>query len=178
MVIPIFCCLAIAHFCFMKNEADLTQPITSVLIVDDSSLVVQRLTAALIEILPDTELIFASTGTDALEIVETTRPLAVLLDIHLPDISGIEVLKKIKTNHANTVVIMLTNNSEPHNKTTCLENGADGFYDKTTEFEKAIEQFQMVATQNMSSKKKIHPTEGQPSIEWNFFNHLNSFNKS
>lgn len=56
------------------------------------------------------EVIEASSGTDALRIAAQTRPALVLLDVNLPDISGIEVCEQLKRNPATaqTRVVLIT----------------------------------------------------------------------
>lgn len=109
------------------------------LIVDDSLLIVKRLTTTLHEVLPSTEIISVLRGNDAMKVMEKSMPQTVLLDLQLPDINGIEVLKKIKKQYPTTAVLILSNNSVPYNRTTCIKEGAEGFYDKSNEFEKAID---------------------------------------
>ena len=109
------------------------------LVIDDSALIIKRVTLALHEKLKDIDVISVLKGADALYSIQNFKPWVVLLDIQLPDISGIEVLRQIKKTYPEVKVIMLTNQSAPHIRKTCLQEGADGFYDKTREFEMAIE---------------------------------------
>jgi CheY-like chemotaxis protein len=106
------------------------------LVVDDSVSVIDRLTRALSETLKRTEVIYVSNGEDALKIVQSNSPPSiVLLDLHLPAMSGIEVLKKIKTSNPEITVFIFTNQTSANFRTRCLKAGADGFFDKTKEFE-------------------------------------------
>lgn len=50
----------------------------------------------------------AMTGESAMRLVDQESPAIVLLDIKMPGIDGIEVLKRIKTFHPETKVIMVT----------------------------------------------------------------------
>ena len=54
------------------------------------------------------EVYTSDTGEKALEVVNTQSPNWVLLDIKLPDISGLDVLKEIKRRTTNTNVVMIT----------------------------------------------------------------------
>jgi DNA-binding NarL/FixJ family response regulator len=63
----------------------------------------------------------------------------VILDIQMPDASGIAVLAHIKKESPRTIVIMLTNFPLPPFRKCCPKAGADYFFDKSTEFEKVIE---------------------------------------
>lgn len=110
----------------------------AVLVVEDSIIVVKRLITDLKEILHNTNIVSVLKGNDALTLVENMKPAAVLLDVHLPDISGAEVLKQIRLIYPEIKVVMLTNQSAAHMRKACLKEGAAGFYDKSNEFEMAI----------------------------------------
>jgi len=107
-----------------------------VLIVEDSEVVMRRIRSMLKEIPEVTVVGEAVNGTEALAISNVMNPDVVLLDIHMPGISGIEVLKEIKQANAQTRVMMLTNYSDLHHRKRCKEAGADYFFDKSIEFEK------------------------------------------
>lgn len=112
---------------------------TDILIVDDSALIVEKIK----ELLEDTAGIAAikSCGTyaEAIALLLHFTPAVVLLDINLPDESGIALLTYIKASFPKTVVIMVTNQSEEYYKNLCLQLGADGFIDKSKDFEKISE---------------------------------------
>jgi len=107
-----------------------------VLIVEDSEVVTRRIRSMLKEIPEVTVVGEAVNGTEALAITRVMKPGVVLLDIHLPGLNGIEVLKEIKHNDEETKVIMLTNYSDLHHRKRCKEAGADYFFDKSIEFDK------------------------------------------
>ncbi len=71
----------------------------------------------------------AETSTQALQSVKTLKPDLVILDIMLPDGSGLEVLKKIRSSN-DTAVILLTARSEEVDKIVGLELGADDYVSK------------------------------------------------
>lgn len=71
--------------------------------------------------------------------LERFRPDTVVLDIRLPDQSGIEILKKIKSMQPEVMVIMLTNFDSTQYREQCRRIGADHFLNKTLEFEKIID---------------------------------------
>jgi CheY-like chemotaxis protein len=53
------------------------------------------LVAALLERFPEVRLLHAATGADGVAMVRSERPDFVLLDMHLPDISGLEVVRQL-----------------------------------------------------------------------------------
>ncbi|MEG1993591.1 MAG: response regulator, partial [Oscillospiraceae bacterium] len=64
--------------------------------------------------------------------MEKSLPQLVLLDIMLPEISGIEILKKIRNNYKtkNIPVIMLTAKGTEYDKVIGLDSGADDYITK------------------------------------------------
>jgi len=107
-----------------------------VLIVEDSEVVTKRLRSLLKE-MPEVSIVGeAMNGIEALAIHNVMHPDVVLLDIKLPGMNGVEILKEIKQLNSNTKVMMLTNYSDLHHRKRCKEAGADYFFDKSIEFEK------------------------------------------
>ena len=76
---------------------------------------------------------------EAINAVRKLNPDVVVLDIKMPGVDGIDVLKAIKNKNQDIVVIMLTNYPYPQYRKKCIELGADYFFKKSTEFESVIE---------------------------------------
>lgn len=112
-----------------------TAPIR-VIVADDSPEVRQHLVAMTSEI-DEVQIVDETEDVEqTIEAVRTLDPEAVVLDIQLRDGSGIQALKHIKKESPNVRVIMLTNHSNSFYRSTCMDAGADFFFDKSTEFEK------------------------------------------
>lgn len=110
-----------------------------VFIADDSAVVRERLAAMITDF---DEIEMAGQAADAPRAIKGIRKLepdAVILDIRMPGGNGINVLQTIKKIRPATMVIILTNYPYPQYRKKCLENGADFFFDKSTEFEKVTE---------------------------------------
>jgi signal transduction histidine kinase len=70
----------------------------------------------------------ASTGADALRIVEGHKPPVVLLDVHLPDLIGYEVCKQIKQKWPSTMILMTSATfTTSDDRIYALDSGADSF---------------------------------------------------
>lgn len=110
-----------------------------VLIVDDSEQIRERIYALLMESGQIQIVGQAGNAQDALDAFEDLRPDSVILDIRLPDQSGIEILKKIKARQPGVRVTMLTNFDNAQYREKCRRLGADHFLNKTLEFEKIID---------------------------------------
>jgi len=105
-----------------------------VLIVDDSILILERMISMLEEINNIQFVVHAANYNEAIELLKGLTPDMVLLDINLPDKSGIELLRKIKEEYKKIIVYMITNQANDYYKNICKKLGADNFFDKSTDF--------------------------------------------
>jgi DNA-binding response OmpR family regulator len=78
------------------------------------------------------EIFEASEGEEALRLVRAHHPDLVLLDVMLPDISGIEICRIVKQDPAtsSTTVVMLTAKAQSADLGEAEEAGADGYFTK------------------------------------------------
>jgi DNA-binding NarL/FixJ family response regulator len=106
-----------------------------VLIIDDSYLIIERLTDMLSELENIGDILHALNASEATEIIEARTPDIILLDINLPDTNGVELLRIIKEKYPGIIVIMLTNQANDYYRQLCLKLGADYFADKSKDFE-------------------------------------------
>ena len=100
-----------------------------ILIVDDEPDVIKVISMSFRMQQPAWEIISAEDGPGALKLLEQERPDVVLLDIGLPDMSGLEVLKSIRV-FSDVPVIMLTVRDDELSKVQGLELGADDYVTK------------------------------------------------
>ncbi|HEY6661079.1 MAG TPA: sigma-54 dependent transcriptional regulator [Pyrinomonadaceae bacterium] len=77
----------------------------------------------------------ASSVAEALRQFQAELPAAVLLDIDLPDGSGLDVLRDIKREHPDAIVIMITGNVQIDNTISALRGGAYDFIAKPINLE-------------------------------------------
>jgi len=106
-----------------------------ILIVDDSILIVERLLDFIGSIENIGEIKHADTYEKAELLFRQCKPDIVLLDIQLPDASGINLLNKIKSYHREVIVMMFSNHASSYYKSVCMELGADYFFDKSKDFD-------------------------------------------
>jgi len=69
-------------------------------------------------------------GQHALQVVKTETPDIIILDLGLPDIDGLEVLKQIRKKHASLPVLLLTARDTLDDKVAGLDTGADDYLAK------------------------------------------------
>lgn len=101
-----------------------------VLLIDDSA-VVRRILKRLLKSDRRVQHFFAaSNGADGYSLFKISRPDAVVLDLNLPDLHGLEILKRIKGSAPRSVVIILTNCDTAEMREECLRHGADSFLSK------------------------------------------------
>ena len=101
------------------------------LIVDDSVLLQNRLRNAIMEVDKTTNIAVASSYKEGLELFSTFGPDTVILDIALPDGSGINLLQIFKKEKPCVKVIIFTNYPTSEFKKSCMKLGADHFFDKS-----------------------------------------------
>jgi two-component system response regulator AtoC len=104
-----------------------------ILVVDDEQMIRWSLTEAL-RTWGYTPL-EAGTVADAITTFDVERPAAVLLDIDLPDGSGLNVLREIKSRRPEAIVIMVTANVLVENTIQALRGGAYDFIGKPINLE-------------------------------------------
>src|SRR5438270_109783 len=116
-----------------KREATLKNYKDKILVVDDEKMIRWSLGEALRGW--GFEPIEAETGSGALAAFEAESPAAVLLDINLPDASGLEVLRKIRQRQPDAVAIMITANVLVDETIAALRGGAYDFIGKPINLE-------------------------------------------
>jgi DNA-binding NarL/FixJ family response regulator len=111
----------------------------SVLVVDDSDAIRTRVCELLGES-PRLRVVGeACDGIEAILTFERLRPDAVVLDLQLPGMGGLEVLRRIKAVMPHCVVVMLTNFPSGSFREISRAAGADAFFHKASEFERVAE---------------------------------------
>jgi DNA-binding NarL/FixJ family response regulator len=74
----------------------------------------------------------ASDGRTALDGIAATRPAAILLDLSMPDMNGLEAIIEIRRADAEVAIIVLSGFSADRMGPPSLERGADGYVEKGT----------------------------------------------
>ena len=116
-----------------------------VLIVEDDSSIAEFLRLELEH--EGYAILHAADGRTALEIFEKAAPDIVLLDIMLPQLNGLEVLRRIRKN-SKTPVIMLTARGDTFDKVSGLDSGADDYLAKPFEIEELLARMRAALRRN------------------------------
>lgn len=110
-----------------------------VLVVDDSSPVRVRLVSMLRDALGVAVVLEAGDGVEALQKIEEFEPDVILLDLHMPRLGGLDVLRIVKTRRPCPAVIILTLHPTQTHREVCSRLGAEAFCDKSSCVEDLVE---------------------------------------
>lgn len=105
-----------------------------VLLVDDEKEFVQTLSERLSMRDMGTAVVYD--GEQALSFVEEEVPDVIVLDLKMPGIDGIEVLRRLKQDHPDVEVIILTGHGTDKDRELCLDLGAFAYLQKPVDIEK------------------------------------------
>jgi two-component system KDP operon response regulator KdpE len=108
---------------------------THVLVVDDEPQIVRALTISLTA--RDYIVTSAHTGQEALDLARSTLPDIVVLDLGLPDIDGIEVVRALRE-HSPVPIIILSGRNQGASKVRALDAGADDYVTKPFDLEELL----------------------------------------
>jgi len=106
---------------------------SKVLLVDDEREFVQTLSERLI--MRDMGSAVAYDGESALSLVSEDEPEVMILDLKMPGINGIEVLRRVKQNNPDIEVIILTGHGTDADKELCMKLGAFAYLQKPVDIE-------------------------------------------
>ncbi|GKU77642.1 response regulator transcription factor [Paenibacillus sp. L3-i20] len=95
----------------------------------------------------------ASSGIEALQLVSQLAPDIVLMDIRMPDMSGIEATKELSRSHPNVKVIILTSFSDQDHALPAIRAGAKGYLLKDIE----PDELASVIRRVHEGKVELHP---------------------
>lgn len=114
-------------------------------IVDDHAIVRAGLRQYLAEQVDMTVVAEATNGREALDIVRKEIADIVLMDLSMPDQSGVDALAAIKARQPDLPVLILSGFPEEHYATTLLRQGASGYLNKECEPSEIVEAIRTIA---------------------------------
>lgn len=130
------------------RKFDLEMP-SKLLLVDDERQFVQTLSERLS--MRDIGSLIAYDGESALSIIKEEEPEVIILDLKMPGIDGIEVLRRVKKTNPDVEVIILTGHGSEADKKLCMELGAFAYLEKPVDVNLLSE---MIKKANENIKKK------------------------
>ena len=136
------------------------QPTLSVLLVEDSVPIRQRLASLFCES-PRVRIVGeAGTIDEALFLIRKSPPEAVVLDLELPDGSGLELLRFLREKSPACHIIVLTTYDLTELRQYCAELGVPDFFNKATQFDEAALRLHQIA--GAKAGQAIPPHENDP----------------
>jgi DNA-binding NarL/FixJ family response regulator len=133
-----------------------------VLCVDDHPSVRDGL-SAIIDLQPDMTLVGeAATGQEALQQFRSLRPDITLLDLRLPDISGFDVIRKVRAEAPNARIIVLSSFEGDADIRRALDAGAQGYVVKGMVREELLDVIRSVH----AGKKRLPAAVAQTLVEY------------
>jgi two-component system KDP operon response regulator KdpE len=114
---------------------------TTVLVIEDDAALRRALRTSLAA--RRLEVIDAANGEDALVLVADRRPDVALLDLGLPDVDGIEVLRRVRA-FSDVPVVVLTARDRQGDKIAALDAGADDYVTKPFDMEELLARMRAV----------------------------------
>ena len=136
-----------------------------ILLVDDEQLITDSLSYSLKR--EGFEVDIAADGLSAITAVEESLPDLIVLDLMLPDISGFEVCRRLRT-FTTTPVIMLTARGEEIDRVLGLEVGADDYLAKPFSFRELLARIQAMLRRvqlDRQAPQPQHVAMGQLSLD-------------
>lgn len=108
----------------------------TVFLVEDSGPLAERLRVFLGEIEGVLVVGQAAGAREAVAAIRTLGPDVIVLDLHLAEGSGFDVLREVRQDGSGARVVVLTNHGSLPYRRKALQEGADHFLDKATEFDR------------------------------------------
>jgi two-component system KDP operon response regulator KdpE len=128
-----------------------------VLIIEDDPQIVEAIALAFQIRWPDAGVVTTPMGEKGIDMVETQKPDVVVLDVGLPDISGFEVLKRIRL-FSSVPILILTVMADETDKVKGLEWGADDYVTKP------FKQLELLARIKALMRRVTPRNEDQPIV--------------
>lgn len=129
------------------------------LVVDDSELIRTRLVSRLRGMAGLADVATAENLAQTLDHVYENPPSLLLMNLHLPDGNAMQALQMLKRMAPDMLIVILSNDANGFNRDRCRQAGAAAFFDKSIEFEVALDWIARRISQisNSSLKKDISP---------------------
>jgi two-component system, OmpR family, response regulator VicR len=141
-----------------------------VIIVEDEKSIVDAVNVAFEFRWPEVNIIAANNGREGIELIRSGHPDVVILDINLPDISGFNVLKEVRT-FSSVPVIILTVRADDADVLKGLEAGADDYVIKPFNYLTLLARIKAVLRRSENvTLKNSQDTVVSPRLKIDFVN--------
>lgn len=137
---------------FVRQETAVAQPL--ILLAEDHEANINTFSSYLIA--KGFDLILARNGLEAVDRAKMDKPDLILMDIQMPQMSGLEAIRKIREDEDTAVsqipIVAVTALAMPGDKEACLDAGANGYLSKPISLRRLVETIQSQLT--LADRKK------------------------
>ena len=128
----------------------------NILVIDDHP-IVRAGCRQLIQQIPNVKITEAETGEDGYKLFQEIYPDMVLLDITLPGLGGLEILRKMRANREKAKILMFSMHEDPVFASRAMQAGARGYITKNNAADHLVEAVEQV----LSGKTYLSPDVAQ-----------------
>src|SRR3954471_6163640 len=134
----------------------------TILVIDDESSILHAFRRAFAD--PEDTLETASDGSEGLELVARCRPDVVVLDLNLPDASGLDVFRRIRAIDARIPVIFITGHGTTETAIEAMKQGAFDYLLKPLELRQVRDLVERAAEiSRLGRVRAVVPDEDVPA---------------
>ena len=130
----------------------------SVLVIDDERNIRTLVSRVLGQ--DNIEVHMAGTGKEGLELADQVDPDLALVDLRLPDVDGIQVLRDLRTKHPQTAVIMITAFGHIESVVAAMKNGATDYLEKPFQHLEKLRISVSRALEEVKARREINRLQG------------------
>ena len=116
--------------------------------------------------------ILAEDGESALKILSQTKPSLVILDIWMPGMDGIEILRKIKQLYPDLAVIMISGHATIATAVTATRLGASDFVEKPLDLHRIVRSVQRALESSQENSSQIESNKAEENSQELSFSNL------
>jgi two-component system, OmpR family, KDP operon response regulator KdpE len=122
------------------------------------------------------EVLMAHTGEEALKLIEQQHPALLLLDLGLPDMSGLDVCKQVRTQSEVLPIIVLSVRTKEREKVQVLDLGADDYIAKPFGMDEVLARIRVALRHAGHLKRQTEEVLTIGSLQVDFAQHLVTVN--
>jgi two-component system, NarL family, response regulator NreC len=134
---------------------------TSILLVDDHKVLRDGLRALLESENGMTVVAEADTGAQAITLAQSHQPDVIVMDLGLPDMSGLDVIRAIRQENQRSRIVVLSMYSRREFVIPAIEAGCDGYVPKSSTHTSLLEAIRVV----LRGERFLHPTAATALVE-------------
>ena len=138
--------------------------VPKVLIVDDHAFI-RRGVQGILQAHPEWQLCGeADNGKDAVRMARELNPEAIVMDVSMPGLNGVEATRAIRKTNANVKILLLTLHESSELVRTAFQAGINGYLLKTDAEQELVQALNVVIAQGMYVSPRIDPAVAKEVI--------------